>query len=71
MPFKANVSSKCRLLYLVGQLGAGGLERQLHLLLQSMDRDRYRPHVVVWNFSPNDTYVSLAYKLSVPLHSFP
>ena len=72
---KANVivngDLKCRLLYVVGQLGAGGLERQLFLLLQGMDRDRYRPEVVVWNFSENDTYVPHIQKLGVPLHSFP
>lgn len=65
-----NCGRKCRLLYVVGQLGAGGLERQLYLLLKSLDRDRYRPHVVVWNFNPHDTYVSLIEKLGVPLHSF-
>jgi glycosyltransferase involved in cell wall biosynthesis len=65
-----NCGRKCRLLYVVGQLGAGGLERQLYLLLKSLDRDRYQPHVVVWNFNPDDTYVSLIKKLGVPLHSF-
>jgi glycosyltransferase involved in cell wall biosynthesis len=64
------VQTKCRLLYVVGQLGAGGLERQLYLLLQNMDRERYRPHVVVWNFNPSDTYASLIPKLGVPLHFF-
>jgi glycosyltransferase involved in cell wall biosynthesis len=65
-----NCGRKCRLLYVVGQLGAGGLERQLYLLLKSLDRDRYQPHVVVWNFNPDDTYVSVIDKLGVPLHSF-
>jgi glycosyltransferase involved in cell wall biosynthesis len=75
MPLNASVAGnsgrKCRLLYLVGQLGVGGLERQLYLLLQNMDRDRYRPGVVVWNFNRNDSYASLVQKLGVPLHSFP
>jgi glycosyltransferase involved in cell wall biosynthesis len=62
---------KCRILYLVGQLGPGGLEHQLYLLLQAMDRDRYRPEVVVWNFRKSDTYVGHIQKLGVPLHSFP
>jgi glycosyltransferase involved in cell wall biosynthesis len=74
MPLKldlpGNYGRKCRLLYVVGQLGAGGLERQLYLLLRTFDRDRYMPHVVVWNFNPDDTYVSLIEKLGVPLHSF-
>ena len=62
---------KCRLLYLIGQLGPGGLERQLYYLLQSMDRERYRPEVVVWSFREDDTYMSHIRKLGVPLHSFP
>src|SRR5262249_39403652 len=61
----------CRLLYLVGQLGPGGLERQLYFLLQEMDRERYRPEVVVWNFHRDDTYVSHIRELGVPLHFFP
>src|SRR5213594_590251 len=61
----------CRLLYLVGQLGPGGLERQLCYLLQSMDRERYRPEVVVWNFHSSDTYVSYIRSLGIQLHSFP
>ena len=61
----------CRLLYLVGQLGAGGLERQLYLLLRSMDRVRFRPEVIVWNFHVEETYVRIIRELGVPLHSFP
>lgn len=61
----------CRLLYLVGQLGPGGLERQLFSLLQAMDRARYRPEVVVWNFRVDDTFVPQIQNLAVPLHSFP
>lgn len=75
MPLKNSLPGisgrKCRLLYVVGQLGAGGLERQLYLLLQTMDRDRYRPHVVVWNYNDDDTYACLIAKLGVPLHHFP
>jgi glycosyltransferase involved in cell wall biosynthesis len=62
---------KCRILYVVGQLGAGGLERQLYLLLRAMDRDRYRPEVVVWNFRAEDIYVGRIRELGIPLHSFP
>lgn len=61
----------CRFLYLVGQLGPGGLERQLCFLLQAMDRERYRPEVVVWNFRGDDTYIPHIRKLGVPIHSFP
>lgn len=58
----------CRLLYLVGQLGAGGLERQLYYLLQAMDRRRYKPAVVVWNYSDKDIYVHRLRSLGVPLY---
>lgn len=59
----------CRLLYLVGQLGPGGLERQLYSLLKAMDRKYYLPHVAVWNFREHDVYVSQVRPLGVPLHS--
>src|SRR4030095_8707490 len=58
----------CRLLYLVGQLTSGGLERQLYYLLQSLDRNRYQPAVAVWNFSETDVYVSEVQALGVPLY---
>jgi glycosyltransferase involved in cell wall biosynthesis len=62
---------KCRILYLVGQLGAGGLERQLYFLLHCMDRQRYQPAVAVWNFSEADAYVPRIRALGVPLYSLP
>ena len=61
---------ECRLLYLVGQLRPGGLERQLYYLLQTMDRERYRPAVVVWNFSEDHAYVAPIRSLGVPLYGF-
>lgn len=62
---------KCRLLYLVGQLGLGGLERQLYYLLETMDREQYKPAVIVWNYSEEDTYVRPIQALGVPLHFLP
>ncbi len=59
----------CRLLYLVGQLGLGGLERQLFYLLQSMDRSRYNPVVAVWGNSTDAHYVPLIRALDVPVVS--
>ena len=61
----------CRILYLVGQLTPGGLERQLCYLLQAMDRERYRPAVAVWNFAEADVYVPRIRALNVPLYTFP
>jgi len=62
---------ECRLLYLVGQLGSGGLERQLYYLLQAMDRKRYQPAVTVWSFREEDSHVPQIRALGVPLYSFP
>lgn len=61
---------KCRLLYLVGQLSAGGQERQLCNLFQAMDRARYRPAVAVWNFCENDLYLPEVRRLGVPIYPF-
>src|SRR5439155_24299983 len=61
----------CRLLYLIGQLVPGGSERQLYYLLQAMDRECYKPAVVVWNYCEKDVYVHRIRELDVPLYSFP
>ena len=58
---------ECRLLYLVGQLGLGGLERQLVYLIRSMDRRRYKPVVAVWGNSPDDHYARDLRALDVPV----
>lgn len=60
----------CRLLYLVGQLHTGGLERQLCYLLQAMDREHYRPAVAVWNYCEEDIHVPPIRALDVPLYAF-
>jgi len=59
--------TRCRLLYLVGQLGLGGLERQLFYLIRSMDRCRYKPIVAVWGNSPDDHYARALCELNVPV----
>ena len=61
---------RCRLLYLVGQLQPGGLERQLCYLLQGMNREFYKPAVVVWNFCKDDVYANELRRLGVPIYSF-
>ena len=45
-------SKKTKIVYLIGQLGLGGSERQLSLLLQHFDVGRYACSVVVFNPSP-------------------
>jgi glycosyltransferase involved in cell wall biosynthesis len=61
----------CRLLYLVGQLDSGGLQRQLYYLLQKMDRERYCPELFVWNMRDDDIYVPHFRRLGIPLHALP
>lgn len=58
---------ECRLLYLVGQLGLGGLERQLVYLIRSMDRERYKPVVVVWSNAQDNHYAQDLRALDVPV----
>jgi glycosyltransferase involved in cell wall biosynthesis len=64
-------SEKCRILYIVGDLGRGGAERQLAYLLQAMNRQRYKPAVVVWNYSPDDVHAQEIEALGIPIYSFP
>lgn len=62
---------KRRLLYLIGELRAGGSEHQLYYLVKSLDRERYEPEVAVWSFQEDHLYVSKLRALNVKLHTFP
>lgn len=53
----------------MGQLGPGGLERQLYSLLLAMDRARYRPTVAVWNHRADEIYARRLTALGVPVVS--
>jgi glycosyltransferase involved in cell wall biosynthesis/glutathione synthase/RimK-type ligase-like ATP-grasp enzyme len=66
-PSKEVPDKTCRILYLVGQLGLGGLERQLVYLIRSMDRGRYKPVVALWSNSPDDYYARDLRALDVPV----
>ncbi len=63
--------ASCRLLYVVGQLSLGGLERQLYYLLENLDHALYKPSVVVWNLNHNDKYYKAIEALEIPLYGFP
>jgi glycosyltransferase involved in cell wall biosynthesis len=63
--------TRIRLLYVVGQLGTGGLERQLFYLLKTMDLEHFHPAVAVWNFDERENYVPRIRALGVPLYSLP
>ena len=65
-----NQLTDCRILFLVGQLGIGGLERQLYYLLQGMNRNRYRPAVVSWSSRSSDGYAPKIQSLGVPVYCF-
>jgi glycosyltransferase involved in cell wall biosynthesis len=62
---------QCRLLYLVGQLRLGGLERQFYYLLANLDHARYQPAVVVWNVNLSDKYYRDIEALKIPIYGFP
>jgi glycosyltransferase involved in cell wall biosynthesis len=64
-------SRKCGILYVVGQLGTGGLERQLYYLIRLLNRDWYDPAVVVWSYNAADPYVDRIRSLGVPVYGFP
>ncbi|MEW6716804.1 MAG: hypothetical protein AB1345_04780 [Chloroflexota bacterium] len=46
------MQERIKIIYLIGQLGLGGSERQLYLLLKHLDKTLFDPHVVVFNPSP-------------------
>jgi glycosyltransferase involved in cell wall biosynthesis len=62
---------QCRLLYVVGQLGLGGLERQLYYLLSNLDHSLYKPALVVWNINRHDAYYHKIEALKIPIYGFP
>jgi L-malate glycosyltransferase len=56
-----------RLLYLIGQLGLGGSERQLYCFLERLDRSRFQTVVFVWDYRQDDPYVARIKALGVRL----
>lgn len=53
---KNRVSRKFRIVMLIGQLGMGGSERQLYLLLKHINKELFECHVIVFNPSPHLAY---------------
>src|SRR5215471_2762232 len=64
-------STRCRILFLVGELVAGGQEQQLIYLLQEIDRQKYRPGLVVWNYQESDVNLPKVQALGVPIWGYP
>lgn len=46
------LQTRIKIVFLIGQLGLGGSERQLYLLLKHLDKDLFECHVIVFNPSP-------------------
>jgi len=59
-----------RLLFVVGQLRVGGLERQLWYLLQQLHRKPNPVSLLVWSFKPADVYVERIRSLEIDIQSF-
>lgn len=64
-------SQTLRIVYLIGELGLGGSERQLYLLLKYMDGTRFERHVVVFNPSSNYMLDNDLRQAGVLVHSIP
>jgi glycosyltransferase involved in cell wall biosynthesis len=62
---------KIKIVYLIGQLGLGGSERQLYLLLKHMDKTKFEPHVIVFNPSENYTLDNDLKAAGVPVYEMP
>ncbi len=63
--------NRIRIIYLIGQLGLGGSERQLYLILKHMDKSKFDPHVVVFNPSANYTLDDALRRAGVQVHAVP
>ncbi|HEX9639345.1 MAG TPA: glycosyltransferase [Acidobacteriota bacterium] len=71
VPDRSGEPPPVRLLFLIGQLGFGGSERQLYLLLKHLDRGRFEPHVVVFNPSSNLAYDQVLLNYGVRIYNIP
>lgn len=60
-----------RVAHLINHLGYGGSERQLYLLLEHMDAERFAHRVVVFNPSPERVYDEALAELGVEVGSLP
>lgn len=71
MTYSIDLNHKCRILYLVGQLGVGGLEQQLVCLLEKEEVKRYLPLVLSWNLQEGDANFKRIRDLGVKVLAFP
>lgn len=62
---------KIKIVYLIGQFGKGGSERQLFLLLKHMDLDLFNPYVIVFNPSDYSVYNDELLSLGIQVYEIP
>lgn len=67
----ATSDNKLKIIFLINELGKGGSERQLYLLLKHMDLDAAEPLVVVFNPSTLTDYADAIRSLGVQVLSLP
>ena len=65
------ILKRIKVVFLVGQLGLGGSERQLYLLLKHFDRDLFECHIIVFNPSQYLTLDDSLEKMGVKVWSVP
>jgi len=58
-----------KILYIAGELTAGGYQRQLHLFLSQLDREKISPVLAVWNYNEQQAFVDDFKQLKIPLYS--
>ena len=61
--------TRARILFVIGSLGRGGAEKQLHLLLKHLDRERFAPRVV--SLSVGGPWPQRIRELGVPVTELP
>ena len=67
----ATSDKKLKIIFLINELGKGGSERQLYLLLKHMDLDAAEPLVVVFNPSTLTDYADAIRSLGIQVLSLP
>lgn len=65
------VRTRLRIVHLIGQIGLGGSERQLLVLLQHLDPERFEHHLVVFNPSPYGEIHRELQELGIPVVTIP
>jgi glycosyltransferase involved in cell wall biosynthesis len=68
---RRKINKCCKIVFLIGELGLGGSERQLYLLLKHFDLTNFKVHVVVFNSSPNFSFDDSLINIGVKVWPIP